>query len=149
MSNLAVVYSGHEGKALKHLSCPSVVENKALEPAVFRHHLLGEPKRLLHLAIPNGVGKGREGASNQTDIDDTTSWWTFRIFFIFFLLGEGESGAPGGGGGGRFLIENPRRGVSRRGRGRGAGRVSAANCGIARGGGAIYFFSGPKCPPRH
>ena len=37
-------------------------------------------------------------------------------------------------GGSRFLIENPRRGVSRRGRARGARRVSAANWGIAGGG---------------
>ena len=50
-------------------------------------------------------------------------------------------------GGGRFFIENPRRGVSTRGWGRGAGRVSAANRGIGGGGGAKYFFSGPKCPP--
>ena len=69
------------------------------------------------------------------------AWWTFRIFFIFFLLGEGkgESEAPGGGGG-RFLIENPRRGggVSRRGGGgRGAGRVSARNSG--RGELNIFF----------
>ena len=38
--------------------------------------------------------------------------------FIFWLGagGKGMSEAPGGGGG--FFIENPRRGVSRRGRGR-------------------------------
>ena len=45
-----------------------------------------------------------------------------------------------------IFIENPRRGVSRRERGRAAGRVSAANWG---GGGAKYFFSGPQCPPRN
>ena len=60
--------------------------------------------------------------------------------FFFFLLGEGEgeSEAPGReGGGDRFFIENPRRGggASRRGRGRGAGRVSAANWGNFGGGG--------------
>ena len=60
---------------------------------------------------------------------------------IFFLLGqgEGESEAPGGGRGDRFLIENPRRGGLQRRRGRGAGRVSAANWGIF-GGGQIFFF---------
>ena len=44
-------------------------------------------------------------------------------------------------GGGRFFIENPRRGVSRRERGRGAGRVSAANWGFG-GGKAKIFFRG-------
>ena len=49
---------------------------------------------------------------------------------------KGESEAPGWGGI-VFVIENPRRGggCSRRGRGRGAGRVSAANWGIFGGGG--------------
>ena len=56
------------------------------------------------------------------------------------------SEAPGGGG--IFLLKIPGGGVSRRGRGRGAGRVSAVNWRIWGGGGAKYFFSGPKCPPR-
>ena len=63
------------------------------------------------------------------------------IFSLCLVLGEGkgESEAPGGGGGARFFYENSRRGgVSRRGRGRGAGRVSAANWG--RGGGLTFFF---------
>ena len=36
------------------------------------------------------------------------SWWTFRIFYIFFWSGEGkgESKAPRGGGG-RFLLKIP------------------------------------------
>ena len=47
-------------------------------------------------------------------------------------------------------IENPRRaGVSRRGRGRGAGRVSAPNWGFLGGGGPNIFLSGPKCPPSY
>ena len=74
------------------------------------------------------------------------SWRTFRIFVIFFLLGEGEGGVRGArGGGGSIFIENPTRGGGFR-RGRGAGRVSAANWGIW-GGGPKYFFSGPKRPP--
>ena len=55
---------------------------------------------------------------------------------IFFLLGEGEGGVRGAGrGGDRFFIENPRTwGVLGGGRGRRAGRVSAANWGIFGGG---------------
>ena len=62
-------------------------------------------------------------------------------YFLFFLCsrwGKEESEAPGGG---LIFIENPRRGVSRRERGRGAGRVSAANWGIG-GRGAKYSFRG-------
>ena len=76
------------------------------------------------------------------------SWWTFRIFFFFFLLGEGESEAPGRAGH-RIFIENPRKGggkFSRTGGPR-SGRVSAANWGILGWGGLNFFFSGPKCPP--
>ena len=42
-----------------------------------------------------------EASQGQTrDIPGTPAWWTFRIFFIFFLLGEGagEFEAPGEGG---------------------------------------------------
>ena len=73
------------------------------------------------------------------------TWWTSNIFY-FFLLGEGEGGVrgarSGGRGGGRFSIENPRRGSLQDGRGRGAGRVSAANWGIFGGGGLSIFFGG-------
>ena len=73
------------------------------------------------------------------------TWWTFRIFLIFFCSGRGngESEAPGEGGGvDQFLfLKIPGGGgVSRRGRSRGAGRVSAANWGIFGGGGANFFF---------
>ena len=44
------------------------------------------------------------------------------------------------GGGDRFLLKLPGGGVSRRGRGRGAGRVSATNWGILWGGGANFFL---------
>ena len=48
----------------------------------------------------------RLGNSHQYE-----SWWTFRIGFYFFLLGEGEGGIRGiGEGGGSIFIENPRRG---------------------------------------
>ena len=72
------------------------------------------------------------------------SWWTFRIFFIFFSARGGGRGSPRppGGGGVRFLMKNPRRGSPRRGRGRGAGRVSAANWGFGGGGGLNFFFRG-------
>ena len=58
--------------------------------------------------------------------------------------GKGESDAPGGGGV-DFLLKNARRGGGVSGEG-GGGWVSVGNFG--RGGGAKYFFSGPKCPPR-
>ena len=78
---------------------------------------------------------------NVASLGDTLTWRTFRIFFIFFCSGESEA-AGRGGGWGRFFIENPRRGGGFSRRGRGAGRVSAANWGILRGGcgGAKYFF---------
>ena len=73
-----------------------------------------------------------------------TPWWMFCIFFIFSLCsgrGKEESKAPGRGD--RFLIENPRGGgVSARGRGRGAGRLSAANWFLFWGGGLNIFFRG-------
>ena len=68
--------------------------------------------------------------------------WTFRIFFIFFLLGEGkgESEAPGRGGV-RIFIENPRRGCLRAGRG-GGGRGWKGDSGKLGGGGLNFFFRG-------
>ena len=57
------------------------------------------------------------------------------ILFLFLLgEGKGRSEVQGGGGESIFLIANSRR-VFRRGRGRGAGRVSAANWGNFFGGG--------------
>ena len=72
--------------------------------------------------------------------------------FNFFCSGEGkgESGATGREGGRFFFLKIPggggviQEGV---GVGEGTGRVSAGNLGEL-GGGAKYFFSGPKCPPR-
>ena len=64
--------------------------------------------------------------------DAMKTWWTFRIFLIFFCSGEG-SGSPWRqeGAGGRFSAENPRRGgvLPREAGGGGAGRVSAGNFG--------------------
>ena len=64
--------------------------------------------------------------------------------FFFFSGRGGIGGSPRRqGAGGSVFIENPRRGGgSRSGRGRGAGRVSAANWGIL-GGGLNSSFSGP------
>ena len=69
-------------------------------------------------------------------------------YFVFFLLGGGIAGkgefeAPGRRGGGHFFFRVPGEGV---GGGRVAGRVSAGN--FWGGGGAKYFLSGPKFPPR-
>ena len=72
------------------------------------------------------------------------------IFYFFSARGGGRGSPrrrPGGGDGGSFFIEKPRRGGLQDGRGREAGRVSAANWEFWGGGGAKYFFSRPKCPP--
>ena len=72
-------------------------------------------------------------------------------YFLFFSVrggGRGVRGARGGWEGIGCLLKIPEGGgggVSPGGGG--AGRVSAANWGILRGGGAKYFFSGPKRPP--
>ena len=69
--------------------------------------------------------------------------------FYFSLLGGGEGGVRGARRGrGTIFIENPRRGGGFPGGGaggRGAGRVFVGNLGR---GGLIFFFSGPKFPPR-
>ena len=65
----------------------------------------------------------------------------FDILY-FFLLG-GVRGARSGGGGDRIFIENPRRGgVSRRGKGRGAGRVELGKFFWGGGGLMVFFFGG-------
>ena len=64
------------------------------------------------------------------------------LCFFCSRRGKGESEAPGGGRV-SFNFGNPRRGVGgafQKGRGRGAGRVSAVNWGIWGGEGAKYFF---------
>ena len=63
---------------------------------------------------------------------------------FYFSARGGGRGSPRHreGGGSVFLLKNARRGVSRKGSGRGAGRVSAANCGI--GGGLNFFFFGAE-----
>ena len=72
-------------------------------------------------------------------------------YFLFFLLGEGGRRSPrcrGGGTGDRFFIENPKEGgVSSTGGAEGPGGC-LWQIGEFGGGGAKYFFSGPKCPPR-
>ena len=70
-------------------------------------------------------------------------WWTFRIFFIFFC-----SGSPirRGGGGGSFFVESPKRGGGGVPGGEGPGGCLRR---IGRFGGANFFCSGPKCPPRN
>ena len=69
-------------------------------------------------------------------------------YFLFFLLGggKGESEAPGGGWE-RFLMENPRRGVSWVGGGGGPrGRESV--CGEFCGGGGLSIFFGAEIPTK-
>ena len=81
--------------------------------------------------------------SNLVDISD---------IFNFFLLRGGEGGVRSdreGGGSVFFFFEIPGGGGSQEGvgGGEGPGRVSEGNLGELGGGGAKYFFSGPKCPP--
>ena len=72
---------------------------------------------------------------NLVDVSDI-------IYFFCSGRGKGEFETPGGD---RFFIENPRRGGgSRKGRGRGAGRVSAANWGTFLGRGGLNSFLGAK-----
>ena len=67
------------------------------------------------------------------------TWWTFRIFFVFFCSGEGkgESEAPGEGGR-DVLLKIPEGGVSRAGGGGGGGNRARGRegiCGKFGGGG--------------
>ena len=77
------------------------------------------------------------------------SWWTFRIFFIFFAReGEGESEALGGGGI-SFLLKVPGGGgVLQDGRGGGTGRVSAAKLFFFWEGGGLNIFFGSEMSTR-
>ena len=64
------------------------------------------------------------------------------IFYVFSARGGGSGSPRRQEGEVRFSTANPRRWVSRRERGRGAGRVSAANC--VKGGGSKLFFFGAE-----
>ena len=72
---------------------------------------------------------------NSVDVSD--------IFYFFCSGGQkGEFEAPGAAGGDDFLLKIPGGGGS-------PGRVGVAGRGAGElGGGAKYFFSGPKFPPR-
>ena len=68
------------------------------------------------------------------------------IFYFFFARGRGRVTPVRQRGGGSVFIENPRGGGSPK-RGGGAGRGWEGVCGEFGGGGAKYFFSGPKFLP--
>ena len=69
--------------------------------------------------------------------------------FNFFCSGGGERGVRGAGRGGIFLLKIPGGGGLRGGWGAGGEGLGGCLRGIfGRGGGAKYFFSGPKFPPR-
>ena len=96
-----------------------------------------------------GILKVKTAISSENEVVSRTLKSTYLVdvsdIFNFFLLGEGEEGVRGGIG---FLLKAPVGRGFLGGRGRGAGRVSAASWGIVLGGGgANFFFSGPKCPP--
>ena len=87
------------------------------------------------------AGRGAERTLEGTAIEHC-SVDVSDIFYFFFCSGEGEGGSPRRreGGGEKIFTENPRRGVSRAGLGRGgrgSGRVSARNLG---GGGGLNIF---------
>ena len=99
--------------------------------------------RFLRLATPSEVPR-------QAPLEVT--WWTFRIFFIFFCSGEGkgESGATGREEGRFFLLKiSGGGGVSQEGvEGREvSGRESAGNLGELGGGGLNIFF-GAEMPAK-
>ena len=92
----------------------------------------------------------REGLLSNQSRTSNKSVIKYRIFLIFFGSGEGRGRPRRREEGGRVFYWKSQecgRGVLQDGRGRGAGRVSAANWGIW--GGAKYFFSGPKFPPSY
>ena len=89
------------------------------------HHRSGK-KGIHHRA--SDPEKEKRGVS--TVVVYTFPWWTFRIFFIFFLLGGGEGGVRGAGKGRGcdFLLKIPGRVVLWGGCGRG-GRGWEGVCG--------------------
>ena len=97
------------------------------------------------LPLPLGRGvcetKSKKGLSRHT-------WWTFRYFLFFFCSGRGKGEFEAGkGGGDRFLLKIPGGGVFSGQEGP-RGREGLRRIGeFFWGGGAKYFFSGPKCPP--
>ena len=100
--------------------------------------------------LREGEGGGAEGLEGVWREFFKEGWAFFFLFgaevptladvsdiFIFFRLGEGEGGVRGRREGGvvDFLLKIPEGGGVSRRRGRGAGRVSAANWGFWGGGG--------------
>ena len=70
------------------------------------------------------------------------------IFYFFCLGREKGVGGRSEGGGVSIFIENPRRGGSPEGGGAEGPGGCLRRIGDLGGGGAKYFFSGPKSPPR-
>ena len=93
------------------------------------------------MSVEHGIPKKIWGKEFQ---EVSESWWTFRIFLIFFSLGrgKGESEAPEGGGG-RFLLKIPGGGSSG-----GRGAEGPGGClrriGELGGGRANFFFFGAE-----
>ena len=88
-----------------------------------------------------------ENVSAEWDGGNGLSSRSFRIQHLYFSVRGGGRGSPrrqeGGGGRWGFLLKIPGEGGGvEEGRGRGAGRVSAANWGILGRRGAKFFFFG-------
>ena len=95
-------------------------------------------------------GEGEKRGGPWAMSSESVSWWTFRIFFIFFLVGEGEGRVRNAGKGGiGSLSKIPGGGGSPGGRGaEEPGGCLRRNRIFFGGRGAKIFFSGPKRPPR-
>ena len=84
-------------------------------------------------------------------VPDRMTWWTFRIFFIFFSARGGGRGVRAvGRGAGRFLLKIPGGGggVLQEGEGPRGREGVCSELGNLEGGGLNIFLFGPKCPPR-
>ena len=133
----------HEGDVEGHR--PLVLQSLRPSTEVPNARHSKQPKNC-RKGVPSGHGKTAEKQLEEQPKHPKT-WWTFRIFIIFFCSGEGKGAVRGVGrrGGGRFFIENPR-GGGLPGGGAGGGEGPEGVCGDL-GGGGKYFFSGPKFPP--
>ena len=110
--------------------------------ASFAVSVLGQPKApCMAITSPRGEKVSLAGLVVRTAIGLKNILVDVSDIFLFFSpQGGGRERVRGAGRGGSVFFINLRRGgLQRRGRGQGAGRVSAANWGILGGGGKFFF----------